>query len=278
MKKFTTKLLMSIIAVAFAFVALGTSTYAWFSMNTQVSVSSMDIGAKSNVTYLLVSRSNMGDDAPANAAAIQAENEGAGYTSVTISTAAKEVYPVAPATALEFYTAADESENAEHKEGHTKTKTEYVAGTGVAAPTLWYTMQGTSPNEGGHTGIANTEQNVTATVFTDYVLKYTFYFTIAEGASAATNLVVSNATFTNATGAAAPTGLRCLVVGSAGSAILTPSTTSSATVLVSALDSATVSAVTVYIYLDGNDASVYTNNITNLTGKVALDFTVTAGN
>ena len=50
MKKFTTKLLMSIIAVAFAFVALGTSTYAWFSMNTTVSATGMEVGAKSNST------------------------------------------------------------------------------------------------------------------------------------------------------------------------------------------------------------------------------------
>ena len=51
MKKFTTKLLMSIIAVAFAFVALGTSTYAWFSMNTSVSASNLTIKAKADIEW-----------------------------------------------------------------------------------------------------------------------------------------------------------------------------------------------------------------------------------
>ena len=58
MKKFTTKLLMSIIGVAFAFVALGTSTYAWFAMNQEVAVTGMQISAKSDSTYLIIGSEN----------------------------------------------------------------------------------------------------------------------------------------------------------------------------------------------------------------------------
>ena len=58
MKKFTTKLLMSIIAVAFAFVALGTSTYAWFAMNTTVSANNIQLTAKSDNIFLQIKNAN----------------------------------------------------------------------------------------------------------------------------------------------------------------------------------------------------------------------------
>jgi phage terminase large subunit-like protein len=87
MKKFTTKLLMSIIAVAFAFVALGTSTYAWFSMNTTVSASGMTITAKSDTEFLVI---------------VEGSTFNPAATSVEISSThdAEELYPVAPATTL----------------------------------------------------------------------------------------------------------------------------------------------------------------------------------
>lgn len=81
MKKLTTKLLMSIIAVAFAFVALGTSTYAWFAMNTNVTANNIQLTAKSDNIFLQIKNAS---DESANAAKTQA----------AAVTASKEVYPV----------------------------------------------------------------------------------------------------------------------------------------------------------------------------------------
>lgn len=54
MKKLTRKLLLSIIAVLFAFATLGTSTFAWFSTNTKVTASSMSVTAASPEPYLQI--------------------------------------------------------------------------------------------------------------------------------------------------------------------------------------------------------------------------------
>ena len=47
MRKFTTKLLMSLIAVAFAIVALGTSTYAWFTLSGTATAGKFDADVRS---------------------------------------------------------------------------------------------------------------------------------------------------------------------------------------------------------------------------------------
>ena len=87
MKKFTTKLLMSIIAVAFAFVALGTSTYAWFSMNSTVTVTGMNIKAKSDTEFLVVMEGSTFDKTVKTIEATSTAEE-------------KELLPVTPATTL----------------------------------------------------------------------------------------------------------------------------------------------------------------------------------
>ena len=43
MKKFSKKIMLSILTVALTFIALGTSTFAWFSMNTKVDVTGMTV-------------------------------------------------------------------------------------------------------------------------------------------------------------------------------------------------------------------------------------------
>ena len=257
---------------------LGTSTFAWFSMNDSVTATNMKISVNSNTTYLLISNANTtAASAPANAAAIQAENSGNGYTTVNINTSpAKEVYPVAPAatfTAAEYYTAADELADPTHVEGTLKTPashTEYAAGASVSDPTIWYSMIGTNPTSTGYVGVAGSESNVTASK-DDYVLEYTLYFTIAAGANSATDLVIDSVTITG------DSAVRCLVVGTNGSALYTASTDTDSIVLESSLNSTTVYSVNVYVYYDGNASSIYTNNIPSITdGSVDLTFKVTA--
>ena len=259
-----------------------TGTVAWFAANASVSATGMQISVNSNTTYLLVSHANTGDEAPANAAAIQGENSGEGFLSIAFSAEAKEVYPVAPASAFSaatYYQAGDSEVEAGTKNvGDVKsaaTHTDYAAGTGISDPTYWYTMAGTSATAAGYVGVTGSEVDVTSDAFTNYVLKYSLYFTIAAGANPATNLVVDSINITTGANAAA---IRCLTVGAAGSALFTASTDTDSIPLVASLNSSTVSRVNVYCWYDGNDSTIYTNNMSNiLDGTISLTFKVTAG-
>jgi hypothetical protein len=53
MKKLTTKLMISVLSVALAFIALGTSTFAWFSMNTTVEATGMQLTAVTPINLLI---------------------------------------------------------------------------------------------------------------------------------------------------------------------------------------------------------------------------------
>ena len=262
-----------------------TGTVAWFSMNNTVTVSGAKISANSNATYLLISNSNTGDTAPENADAIQAENAGAGFTSLTLSAEPRELFPVAPAsafTAATFYQAGDSEVEAETKQvGDVKThtaKTDYVAGSSATDPVTWYTMIGTDATSTGYVGRADTEAAVSSENLSNYVLKYTFYFTIADGANNAANLVVDSYTITNTSvGGAGTDGVKCLVVGTNGSVMYNASTDTDSLVLETTLNSTTVYSVRVYIYYDGNDSNIYTNNIPNIDDfTIDLKFGVTA--
>ena len=57
MTKLTRKLFISIMTLVLTVMALGTSTFAWFSMNTTVNANSMTVTAKSNATYLFIANS-----------------------------------------------------------------------------------------------------------------------------------------------------------------------------------------------------------------------------
>ena len=53
MKKLATKLMISVLSVALAFIALGTSTFAWFSMNTEVTANGMELTAATPINLLI---------------------------------------------------------------------------------------------------------------------------------------------------------------------------------------------------------------------------------
>jgi len=60
MKKLATKLMISVLSVALAFIALGTSTFAWFSMNTEVTASGMELQAATPINLLISNNSSTG--------------------------------------------------------------------------------------------------------------------------------------------------------------------------------------------------------------------------
>ena len=282
MKKFTTKLLMSIIAVAFAFVALGTSTYAWFSMNTTVTATGMEVGAKSNSTYLLISKTN------STAADIQTEN--ITTVSVAVDNENTLVLPSKPKEAGEI--AADgvainaTSIAAGKYFAYGDTAVTTAATAAVAAN--WYTATSHNPGQALNFQDGNDFHSLNTTAndpyqFSKYVIKKTVYLTLAEGSNDAYHLTVVP-TIQLKTGQDAEKtnidAVKVLVAVGNFVVILDKDSTAAEGHLYTVdndnvLTDSTVLTADIYIYYDGSESIVTTNDSVSLAAAtISLAFNV----
>ena len=314
MKKSFRKLIPTFVMLVITAALVGTSTFAWFSMNRTVSVDGMQVDIKSNNTYLLV---NTGDNNTA------AEIQTAGVTNVAL-TANAQVYPASPILS-DYVSATSETNNGTHKYFASGTTT--VTSATAATAANWFTAQNDNP--GNSNDSVKNVSTLTAGNFSDYVVKRTAYLTVASGANNANNLTV--------TGTILPTGLakattelaadgksyysyngtshvfeleavetgvtnvsnfyektaavgdgnidisavKVLVATSDGGFTILSDANNDTPVDIkgsnTALTDSTVLTVDIYIYYDGEASNVYTNNIANLAAaQVELAFTVDA--
>ena len=287
MKTFTKKIMISIIAVAFAFIALGTSTFAWFAMNTQVTATGMEVSVKSNNTYLMIGKEN-------TAANIQDNDE---TSTVAITFQNTEVLPSAPAlSAAEaaylpvqtYYGNGDQIPEGKQigdvkvaglKDDNQTAIT--VAGAqvtdkdSVALVTNWYTaIAATVDAPDMKAGSARQLSS-----FTGYVLIDTVYLTVAEGANDAHNLKVTP-TITQKSGGTDVSAIKVIVATVDKMVVLDNSDNNTAIDLFDASHNTAivdddVLEVKIYVYYDGNADPVFTNNRVNLKGAdIELAFTV----
>ena len=174
MTKLTKKLFISIMTLVLVVMALGTSTFAWFSMNTTVSASGMQVGVKSDATYLLVGSSN-------TAAAIQ----GSPATTIALTVTNQEaiVLPSKPLVSTEI--------------GSGKL---FETGNALTAATAndasrWYTASSTDPAQavtnvkGQH--VLQSSDSAASYYFDNYVITRTLYLTLSLGSNDAHNLTVT---------------------------------------------------------------------------------------
>lgn len=274
MKTFTRKLFISMIAVVFAFIALGTSTFAWFSMNTRVDVSGMEIGARSNNTFLLIGGTYGADDA-ATIAAIKAANENTRVT-YTLTAAESTVLPSKPLEAEEI--GADQT-----NPNNPATGKLFASGTPVtdyataAVPANWYTAANNNPLSSTdsikeqHTLVEDGTTGADADyVFSNYVIKKTVYLTLATGANNAQDLTVTGNIALKAGQDANKTditGVKVLVVTDddnmvkldASNEINNNAQNLHGTVNTILTDS-TLVKVAIYVYYDGSEDNVKTDN------------------
>ena len=250
MKKFK-KLIPALCMLLISAVLMGTSTYAWFSMNTTVTATGMKVTAKSESIYLLIS--NKAEST--TAALIQAENDNKGFTSLTVTYTNASEYQLHP-TAL--------ATNAT-KEGVKKTTIN-----DYSAADSWYTADAVDASAAN----ANTTTEKALTSLNGYVLKYTYKFTLAKGSNAAQDLKVTACTMTQ-DGDKTITAARALVVCGANVEEFNSTKTAGTVTLATELTDKTFVTVDVYLYIDGNDTSIYTNNVANLNAaSIALTFGV----
>ena len=248
MKKLIPAICMTLIAA----VMLASSTFAWFSMNTSVTANGMEVVAKSDNTYLLISSTK------STAGEIQTENS----ILTTLAVANPKVYPCAPVT--------------------NSTETGKLSGTAIVtnanASTVgnWYTASA------GASDKADIDWNTAKvlTTFDGYVIQEKVYLTVAKGANDANNLKVTP-TIAAKSGVSGTLvdAVRVLITTSDGGFEILKKDSGEVDIKGSNtnLTDSTVLTVNIYIYIDGNDATVYTNNAVDLAmATISLVFSVDA--
>lgn len=239
MKKFR-KLVPALCMLLISAVLLGTSTFAWFSMNTTVTATGMQVTAKTDHTYLLISDTNDKDTLQTNPTAANRKVDFAMGTASSLAPSAHETFGATGAS------------------------------TDAATVGKWYSAQGKTPDK---TDMKD-DTKTALTGFDGYVLTKSVYITVTKDSKVATNLKVS-ATITNNTTATDITPLKVLVVCGDKYVELAPNAHTSTTVLADEIKSDALTKVDIYIYYDGNHANVTTNNSANLGGAtVELTFAV----
>ena len=142
--------------------------------------------------------------------------------------------------------------------------------TAAATPSNWYYKIADAPSASTSTKAKN---YLTNDNFANYVIHKVCYITVTPGSNPANNLVVSGVTLgsdATVTSSATTTFTPAKIVIASSSAVveLDSVTTSSATVLATNITDQTLVKIDIFLYYDGNDTNVYTNNIANLDGVV----------
>lgn len=265
MKKFR-KLIPALCMLLVSALFVGTSTYAWFSMNKEVSAANMQIKATSDQPYLLISETENGTF---DKSAEQMVLESTGRATL------KLVTPLNVASNVEYY------KDTTDKTATTKTAPAKFTN---AADVLWGTTTSSDPTKVEATNVPNL---VGGTGFDngalkDYVQKSELWFKVAAPDQNGSNLKCTNVTFTKEDGESISAAGRVLLVTEDGkyqlfkfaeNGTVTAETGSDTALLASVTTTAT--KVTAYFYFDGTDSSAYTNNATNLAGiNASFNFTI----
>lgn len=262
-KKLKTQLLAAVAMTLVAVIALGSSTFAWFANNTEVKATGMNVVAKSNDTFLLISEEKT------TATDIQIE----GATTVDLGmTTASEVFPAAPAMKDEqvnyLTTNGKKVGGGQITTAGVKIENAETAG----AVTNWYTAK--AKNAGTHEMEDDSARQLET--FADYVEHKTLYMTVAKGADGANNLKVTPVFTQNDIGNDMD-AVKVLLVTSDGACKVLKNGDTGIDIKGNntKLTDGTVLTVDLYIYVDGDDDAVYTNNKANLKGAtIKLNFSV----
>lgn len=238
-------------------------------MNTQVTASGMQVIAKTDETFLLISKDNT------TASAIQTEN--ATGINFAMDVESSTLYAAAPCLTTDEADLLPASTGKTVGEVAITTAGAQVTNEATAALfTNWYTAK-------ANLASASTMKEGSArqlTTFAGYVVKQQVYLTVAAGANPAYNLTVTP-TFTQKSGGTDITAARVLITTSDGAFQVLKSTQNGTKVDIKGttnlITDSTVLTVNIYIYYDGNDSQVYTNNSANLKGAtIDLVFDVQA--
>lgn len=270
MKKFK-KLIPAFCAMLVSAAMLGTSTYAWFSVNKKVEANNMSVTAVANTQYFVVLNSVAGGDFTAEGKTETTKTTLGNPTAGGIKGPSTNVYPAAYTTdALSLASGT---------------------GTGVEANN-WYTGGVSADQEttGGENSKFTTlttlgaDAAATFTTNTDYFVAYTFYVGLADKTDSCSAKLKFTAT--DATNAAKIAGLTVQSSDPGAGAAKYTSYAGKTTEAVETTDtfdfvakngatSAKYVTVTVYVYIDGTNTEIMSKNLngenaTKLTGSIGV--------
>ena len=241
-------------------VFLGTSTFAWFSMNNEVTVSGMQITAKSDQHYLIVGSTN-------DLTALQDKTTG---NQTTVELKKPDSTDPLSATVKPVQPKADTITNA----------------TTAAAPGSWEWYVGTSKTDGtakpNPEGGAATPNAVTD--LNEYTLHTTVYITVAKDTPAAQNLMLKSVKFEKVGTGKNLADFGGVVVATTEAADRVDSDNTikardaaGKPILAATVNDQTVIAVDIYVYVYGAHANITTENAFDLaTLSLTLEFSVAA--
>ena len=227
-----------------------TGTVAWLSMNDHVTATGMQITAKTTATYLLIG-SGVNDTASEIQGLVGAASGDNGLSTALSVTA--EQASVLPSAHETIATAA-----------------------AAATYSNWYTGRGTSPSDG--TLVNDSKTLLAEGTFANYVIKRTVYLTVAVGAVSSGDITVSLSLTEIAAAGAQHDYDPVSFVFASESTVLEfneANNWTNAGVLTTGVAANGVKTVDIYVYYDGNNADVNTNNFANLSGASA-EITFTA--
>lgn len=217
---------------------MGTSTYAWFSMNTTVTATGMSVTAKSDAASLVINTSATFDPS------------GTAYTANAHANAT--LLPVAHGSVS----------------GGVGTPSAISDAGDMTNAAKWYYAY----SDKNDASTAKPGTAVACTSLTNYVASSVFSAGLnekADDAAKGTNLGVSKVTIT------ADAAITVVVV--CGTNVHTFTAANNGTVsgkILAAEVTKTGVEIDVYYYIDGNNEKVYTNNLQSLTGTIELEFSL----
>lgn len=247
MKKFK-KLIPAFCMLLVSAVMLGTSTFAWFSMNTQVNATGLNVSAKSNAAYLLINNE---------------DKSGSLATSLTDTAAAKKVSSnndVYPVTYIK--TVSDTS-----KIGEVMIKDKAGDNWTTWQTKNWFTA--TNGNSGNANDDVQTITPIEIATATDYRLEYNVWLTLSKDSENISKKVKVTAT------SSSDDSVKAFVKIEGDSADLAVGHNGNATTAANvSLKATTTVKVTIYVYIDGESTNVNSNyfNASGITGNLSLTF------
>ena len=242
MKKFK-KLIPALCMLLVSAVMLGSTTFAWFSMNNTVTATGMEVAAKSDELFLTIKYGSTYDENHSEPTAT--------------STATKtELLPVDHGTVT--------------GEG-TGTHTDITSAADMTDNTKWYYAY--SDKNTVSSAKANTAKQVSTGNLGKYIASETFTVGVYKnsGASQFANLNVTSVNIPADKGLVLVLVCGDNVITFKASGNFTDKKLTGATGMESAI-------VTAYYYIDGTNEKVFSDNAVNITGKIEFTLSATAAN
>lgn len=232
------ELVAALVMLVVMTLSITASTYAWFAMNAKATADNMRVTIASDASYLLISAGEK--------TAEQVQAERVMTASATATNAA--LLPAAHDIVLTNSAMAADANN-------------------------WYYTY--SDNPANSTGGALNGYDIAPEDFGKYVLVNRFSITVAQGSNPLEDLIVTDCAITSSSSDGA-IAVKVIVATSEAAVEFDKDTTASSTSLAAVVTDSDVVPVDIYVYWNGNDQAVYTNNFDKLKDiSVAITFTGT---